>query len=94
MNSQFSVKYSSWFAERVRTLAGDDARAQSKQAWRLAFGREPTSEQADASANFIAKQTKHYEQIRRRGDASSPRRLALASFCQALISSNMFLYVD
>ena len=54
----------------------------------------PTDQQIEAAVQFLNVQNQHYEQARPAGIKDSPQKLALASFCQALISSNAFLYVD
>ncbi len=94
MNSQFAVDYAGLIAQRVQTSAGADVNAQAKQAWALTYGREPTDEQIASSLAFLTEQAQHYAKNRPTGVKTEPQLLALGSFCQALISSNGFLYVD
>ncbi len=94
MNSEFATGYAALIAERVRTAAGENATAQVAYAWRLAFGIRPSDEQIAASVLFLKKQRDQYQQEPPKGVTSSPYDLAFASFCQSLISSNGFLYVD
>jgi len=82
MNNTFVLAQSEQFARRVRREAGDDAAAQVDVAWRLAFGRTPTAREAKDGAAFLSRMS------------SDKKGAALTRFCQALLSSNEFLYVD
>ena len=53
LNSSFILQQSEFFAERLKKETGDDPKAQSQLAFRLAFGREPTKAEAAASAKLI-----------------------------------------
>ncbi len=110
MNSDFIVRYARYFAERVRAEAGDELQAQVRRAWRLAFVREPTDERVNEALAFLADQTAHFRAHPHQAPAEpgnkkkakpkkpaptpDPTAQALTSFCQALISSHAFLYVD
>jgi mono/diheme cytochrome c family protein len=72
----------------ARVLAGD-SKDEVRQAYRLAYGREPTSEENQLAAGFLAEQTTSHEKAGR----PDPRRLALADFCQALMGGSEFIYV-
>jgi hypothetical protein len=91
MNSRFIHEQAELFAKRVQKEGGKDARAQITLAWRLAFGSEPTAKDVDDAATFISEQTIVF---REQPDRAEPELRALASFCQALLSANRFLYVD
>ena len=54
LNSPFVMQQAEFFAERVRKEAGADVEAQVSLAFRLAFGREPTSVERTAAARLIA----------------------------------------
>jgi len=82
MNNTFVLAQSEQFAKRVRREAGDDAAAQVETAWKLAFSRVPTPQEAKDGAAFLSKMS------------SDKKNAALTRFCQALLSSNEFLYVD
>jgi hypothetical protein len=104
MNSDFVLKQSMEFAERVAKDAGDDRRAQITRAWELALCQTPSDQQVTHTLAFIDQQTQHLTdsadaQKLAKDDKSSttvktPEFLALASFCQTLMSTNRFLYVD
>jgi hypothetical protein len=53
LNSRFLVQQSGIFAERLRREAGEEATAQARQGFRLAFGRLPTSEESTAAVKLI-----------------------------------------
>lgn len=97
MNNELVVHEAARFADRLHIEAGDDVKLQVTRAWRIAFGRDISAEQLTASVRFLAEQT---TQIAARIPADqvakepSAKQQALASFCQALLSANPFLYVD
>jgi hypothetical protein len=82
MNNTFVLAQAEQFAKRVRREAGDDAAAQVELAWKLAFSRAPTPLEAKDGAAFLSKMS------------ADKKSAALTRFCQALLSSNEFLYVD
>lgn len=106
MNNDFVVQQSEIFAARVALEAGRDPKAQIQVAWRLALGLEPstvevesalqflTSQQADLSASANATPAGGAQAKSKAKAKADPAQLALATFCQALFSSNAFLYVD
>ncbi|MGE3818599.1 MAG: DUF1553 domain-containing protein, partial [Isosphaeraceae bacterium] len=94
MNNVFLISESEAFAARVEKEAGDDPSAQVKRAWRLALGIEPTPAQVESATRFLASQRDDLAGSAALKDAGEAERLALSSFCQALLSSNAFLYVD
>jgi hypothetical protein len=84
-------------AERAIGEAGADPAAQVRLAWRLALGQPPTEAQIQAAVAFIAAQQQDFA-AQPAPDPKSPlppeEARALAALCQALFSSNAFLYVD
>jgi hypothetical protein len=97
MNNDFVVAQSEQVAARIEQAAGSETAAQVRVAWELILTAEPTSSQVEEAVAFLAEQQKNFAS----GDAgakakpaASPARRALANFCQALLSSNAFLYVD
>jgi hypothetical protein len=97
MNNELVIREAARFAERTRTMTGDDLAAQVTNAWWTVFGRPPTAEQVSSSVTFLADQTQQIaaripvDQVAKEAPAAQQ---ALASFCQALFSANAFLYVD
>ncbi len=103
LNDSFVAAQSHYFAERLLAEFPGNARGQIARAWRLVYGAVPKEEEVSRSLIYLAEQT---EQIRARLATLPPKKdktaeaerkpeiLALASFCQALVSANRFLYVD
>lgn len=53
LNSPFLIEQAGYFAERVRGEVGHEITAQARQAFRLAFGREPTEEERTGATQLI-----------------------------------------
>lgn len=98
MNSDFILDGSRLLAERLRREAPGDAAAQVRTAWQLVFGRLPDEAEARGAAEFLANQEKAFgEKAAKEPDPKKkldPPLWSLSSLCQALFSSNEFLYVD
>ena len=99
INSEFIVGMSNHFAARLKEEAGSDVDVQIQLAWRLAFVRSATDGEVSESLSFVAAQKQHFEKhpVPSGAKNSKPRdagEVALASFCQMLLSSNEFLYID
>jgi hypothetical protein len=93
------------FAARVRQEAGPDADAQVARVWMLAHLRPPTEGERAAARSFLRTAAEAFAAQpappppAKKGTAPvpgppTPEQRALAAFCQALLSSNRFLYVD
>ncbi|HZL88262.1 MAG TPA: PSD1 and planctomycete cytochrome C domain-containing protein [Pirellulaceae bacterium] len=97
MNSDFVLAQSQALAERAVALGGDDPAARVKAAWRLALVQPPTDAQVQAAVAFVAAQQQELA-AQPTPDPKKPfppaETRALAALCQALYSSNAFLYVD
>ena len=104
MNSPFVLEQADRFATRIEKDAGADRSQQIQRAWLLAFQRLPRPrELADANA-FLQNQVSHLESLPKtasKDPSAKPPAVppthehqALANLCQALLSSNEFLYVD
>lgn len=97
MNNELVIRESSRFAESISASVGGDLSSQISKAWWIAFGRAPTDQQLSAGIEFVSLQT---DQIAKRippdQAAKEPpaSQQAMANFCQALYSANLFLYVD
>ncbi len=52
-NSEFVTVHAKLFAERLIREAGDDPRALTNRAYRLAFGRVPTAAEAEDASNLV-----------------------------------------
>ena len=103
MNGDFTITQSKYFAERVVHDAGGDVQAQVKRAWQLAFGRAPSDSDLKNSVAFLAKQTALFQANPlklpppakgKEAPPAEPPMQALTTLCQALLTSNQFLYID
>ena len=95
MNNEFASDQAEALAERVAHEAGSVPAAQSRLAWRLTLARDPNEAQIQSAVAFL---TEHAEQFSAqpadKKNPVTPAQRALSSFCQALLISNGFLYVD
>ncbi|MBY0232254.1 MAG: DUF1553 domain-containing protein, partial [Gemmataceae bacterium] len=78
MNGDFVLAQARRFADRLKALPPAERVA---AAWRIAYQRLPSSEEASLAATFLARQA-------RLGEA------ALVNLCQQLLSSSEFLHAD
>ena len=88
LNSEFALARAAALARRLEHEAPPDPRHRARLAFELAAGRSPTDVELRSSLEFLEEQTRSYEPA---ADAS-PR--AWGDFCQMLLSSNAFLYVE
>jgi hypothetical protein len=88
LNSPLGRAAAEGFAGRLPAAAdaGPDAVA---QAYQIAFGRPPTTAEAELSAAFLRRQTALYQ----RAGQSDPGRRARVDFCQSLLGSSEFIYI-
>lgn len=97
MNNEFVITQSEAFAARVEGAAGPSVEAQARLAWRLAYGSDPTDEQASGAVAFLDALTSEFASQGKGDDAeagASPARRAVAMLGQAFFASNAFLYID
>jgi hypothetical protein len=90
MNSDFVIKRAERFATLLeRECAGDNG-SRIDRAFLLTTGREPDARERDRAARFLDTQPANYP------GSTQPecRHRTLADFCQMLLASNAFLYVD
>ncbi len=94
LNSDFVTAQSRFFAVKL-TKQSQEIEHQVSQAWRTAFGKEITDEEKEEAISFVTEMqevlTKEYESRQLNDD---PIIDAVAVFCQALLSSNQFLYIE
>ena len=87
LNSDFAVATAEAFARRLlQETDGSDA-ALIQRAWLLAVARSPTVNEQQVSAEFLAGQRAQYT-----GEQAA--QWGLADFCQMLLASNSFLYLE
>ncbi len=92
MNSQFLVQQSRHFAERLLAVGdlGDSARV--AMAFRIALNREPSAKESTESTEFIKRSESVIESAEKNKEQIRVR--AWAAFCQALLASAEFRYVE
>ena len=94
MNSDFSVEYSNRLAQRVIEDVGEDVPLQIALAWQLVFAKAPSDEEISEASDFVYSQRTLVAEADQKLKAEDAAREALGVFCQALLSSSRFLYVD
>ena len=98
MNSEFILGAARQLTSRLTMTAGTDTDQRIRLAWNLLFGRPPGDAEAKAAAAFIADEmnrlTMTAEAITDPQQKPNPTEWAWTAFCQALLGSNEFLYVD
>jgi hypothetical protein len=94
MNSDFSVEYSNKLAQRVIDDVGEDVPVQVALAWQLVFARSPSEEEISEASDFVYSQRTLVAEADGKLKAEEAAREALGVFCQTLLSSSRFLYVD
>ncbi|MFN3652711.1 MAG: PSD1 and planctomycete cytochrome C domain-containing protein [Armatimonadota bacterium] len=96
MNSDFTLAQAKHFAQRLRKEAPEGPERQVALAWSLAFCRPVTAEETAASVAYLQRQQELHKAAPG-GEKLMPEQIqlsALTNFCQQLLSSNEFLYVD
>jgi hypothetical protein len=94
MNSAFVIESAGEFAARLEREAGADRRAQLARGWLLTLGRPATGDELNAAEAFLNHQLETLKAQSPQADSAAQNHQAVATFCQALLSANAFLYVD
>ena len=94
MNSDFMVKYSGEFAQRLVSEFPDDLNAQLTRAWRIAFSEVPTNALVDSLLQFHREQVDVIRKDEPELNDSESHERVLAIICQAILGSNQFIYID
>ena len=99
MNSDFVVSQSTRFAKRLELEVGPDQVDRIRRAWQLVYASEPTAEQTASASDFVDEQIALFLETPDAGDPEGGQAARAATdawsvFCQALLSSNRFLYLD
>jgi hypothetical protein len=80
-------------AGRLIDEGGDEANLVNR-AFELALSRLPTAGERPAAIEFVKSQTDRRQARDAAGPAADVRTAAMADFCQALLCTNEFLYID
>ena len=105
LNSEFSCDRARHWAGRLLADDSDDDAALVTRAYKAAFGRAPQSDEIVMGREFIQAQTAAAETRAAAADETvmpipmpsgmkAARGRALVDFCQALLNTNEFLYLD
>ena len=87
LNSDFAVARAEAFAARLLNETPGSSAELVRRAWRIAAGRAPTDREAAIAVEFLETQQMQYM-------GEDARRWAVSDFCQMLLASNAFLYVE
>ncbi len=93
MNSEFAVEHAKEMAGKV-TAAESELSQQLSLAWRQCFGRPIANSVLAELMEFTEKQKSLFLAQDEKLTPDDAHRLAIASACQAMFSSNEFVYVD
>ena len=94
MNSQFALNFANEFARRLIADGGSELQDQVQLGLQLAFGSTPSTDSVDTAVRFVHLQQTTLQESTPDLDTEKMCHQALASFCQALLSSNKFVYVE
>jgi hypothetical protein len=108
MNGRFVRTQSVYIAERIEREVGRELPQQAARAWQLVYGRDIEQREQDEAIELLGQLGEHFENLladkekagTSTGDltepvtSSDPQIEALATLCQALLSSNEFFYID
>lgn len=93
LNSQFIQEQSEFLANKLQDHAPSSIEEKIKLAWNLVFTCDPTDNEMKASLSFIKDQQTFFS----KGQTDKNNKVDLQSltiFCQAMLISNRFLYID
>ena len=93
MNSQFAIDHADELAGKM-LAAESDVSQQLSLAWERCFGRPIESSMLVELMAFVEQQRSVFLSQDEKLTPTAAQRLALASACQAMFSSNEFVYVD
>jgi mono/diheme cytochrome c family protein len=88
MNGDFVLGQARAMAERARREAGAGATELVVAVWRIGYGRDPEPTELQLAGDFLAAAKAES------AASADPELEALTRLCQAVMSSNEFLYVD
>ncbi len=98
LNSDFVLERSQALAANLNERFGSDETRMVAEGYRLAWSRQPNTEEIQHGLRFLTKQA---GMLRARPNADggtmdreAARRAALADFCHALLNTNEFLFID
>ena len=92
MNDDFAVEQSRSLAERLQKEASANDAARITRAWQLLYNQTPSALDTARALVFLHRQR---QDLSAKGLERDKAALdALTSFCQVLLSTNRFLYIE
>ena len=88
LNSDFVIRRAGALSERITREAVATTDARITRAFLLTFSRGPHAEEREAAQQFLAEQPAKY------AGAEDAQQRAWRDFCQMLLASNQFLYIE
>ena len=82
-----------WLKDQLIKLT-DDPKQRLVIAWERCFAKPIDSQTLESLSEFVEQQAKVFAEEDEKREAGENETLALASACQAMMSSNAFLYID
>ncbi len=90
MNNSLVRAAAKAMAERIKPAANETLGESANRAFVFTLGRPPSAEELKESVEFLKEQAASYK----KDGKDNAAVLALTDFCQALLGSNEFIYVD
>lgn len=98
MNSDFILEAARRMSAKLQQESGSDTRLKIDLAWQSLFGRSPGESESESASQFILDETTRLTTVANAisdpKQKPDPQQWAWVTFCQALMGSNEFLYVD
>ncbi|MDG2125148.1 MAG: PSD1 and planctomycete cytochrome C domain-containing protein, partial [Verrucomicrobiales bacterium] len=92
MNSEFVQQQAAGLAQRLRDESGQGRMV--KDAFELVYGREPTVEEVRKTRAYFQRFTTEAGRAKKPASKKAAMGMAMESFCQALLGSAEFRYLD
>ncbi len=92
MNSPFALTQSKTFAQSLQKVQGATDAARISEAYMRAYGRKATAAETAKALKYISR----YSDVlaAKQPDATARKNMAWASWCQVLLATNAFIYLD
>ncbi len=94
LNNLFVIDRCRAIAESLVRDMGDDPETLFVAAWQMVLGQSPNADQVARGLAYLSEQTAYFATTDNPQAKQQPHIAALATLCQALVSSGGFLYVD
>ena len=92
LNGEFCRDQAKHLAQRVIREVGEDADARINRVFQLALTRRPTADELTQTRNYLKRQSDVYLQAGKTADQANLS--AFADFCQVILNTNEFMFLD